>query len=92
MCNGNLWRRSALGLGLNSAFPVGTHLVVSQAQITTESVVLQNLLLQLLYARFVFELLVCREETLVKLDDLSKTQMLSRCNIETSCYLYDLDQ
>ncbi len=66
--------------------------MISQAQITTKPVVLQNLLLQLLYARLVFKLLVRREETLVKLDDLSKAQVLSGCDIKTSCYLYDLDQ
>lgn len=55
--------------------------MVTETKISQESIVLQNVRLQLLNSRFVLELKIGLQEPLVEFHDLSKSQMLTWCYI-----------
>ena len=66
------------------------YLVVLQAQVTQQPVVLLNFLLKFLYTRLVLEVEVTSDESLVQLDYLAKAQMLARGLVQSPCRLNEL--
>ena len=64
--------------------------MVLQAQVTQQPVVLLYFLLELLYTRFVLEVEVTSNESLVKFDYLAEAQMLARGLVQSSCRLNEL--